>query len=678
MDQQDLTASHWDDVFSASSSRPFASVPVPLENGFQEFNKFNDEDKDGEENEHQREEEEEEEQDDDEEVEEGQNNLNSNLADLNINFADLNINKPSYGWNEAEAAQLAELSKEERKEHRSNLISELTDGVADIDSVIAPSSPARPIAQSESLFKETTSPIKIKEVVSSTGTQNNNTSTNTTDLGKSKLFTRSRRYNPKTVVENLSVNPLGPLGGSDTTLENETSKNVRESLVQEVESPLYKIPSAAAKAAEDVAKFSQPIISKPRNGTQSDVDDDSGNSPQASNNLEITVGDPMKVGDITNAHIVYSITVKHKDDPSSNKEPVIRRYRDFRWIYHQLQNNHPGIIIPPPPTKQTYIGRFNENFIENRRLSLEKMLTKISNLDNLRHDSDFEMFLTSNNFIDESKERERLSGSEASVKNDDTLDSNSELSSSIIDTSTSGGGAGGFMSSLFSISNKVNEPNDFLKEKKIYIENLELNLRNFYKSLELIGIQRSEIILLVEEISNLSEELSSLEILKRTTDLLGEFSEVHIKLKDNLDRTNLQDQLTLGFTIEEYLRIIGSIKSVFQTRLKIYTKFQNCEQELNKKQIQFEKFCRKNLSQTDKINLLKFEIEKLEAKTVKFKHQFTTITDTFKEELERFEFEKIDDFRNSVEIFIESSIESQKESIELWETFYERQNLADI
>ena len=57
---------------------------------------------------------------------------------------------------------------------------------------------------------------------------------------------------------------------------------------------------------------------------------------------------------------------------------------------------------------------------------------------------------------------------------------------------------------------------------------------------------------------------------------------------------------------------------------------------------------------------------------------FKEISETIKQELENFEYERIDDFRNSVEIFIESAIESQKEAIELYETFYERQNLGDV
>lgn len=82
--------------------------------------------------------------------------------------------------------------------------------------------------------------------------------------------------------------------------------------------------------------------------------------------------------------------------------------------------------------------------------------------------------------------------------------------------------------------------------------------------------------------------------------------------------------------------------------------------------------------QNDKAGNLNFEVDKLRAKVQTFEKKFNLISETIKSELERFEFEKIDDFRNSVEIFIESSIESQKEAIELWETFYERENLSEI
>ncbi|RHZ74717.1 hypothetical protein CDV55_109031 [Aspergillus turcosus] len=38
-------------------------------------------------------------------------------------------------------------------------------------------------------------------------------------------------------------------------------------------------------------------------------------------------------------------------------------------------------------------------------------------------------------------------------------------------------------------------------------------------------------------------------------------------------------------------------------------------------------------------------------------------------ELQRFEKEKVEDFKSGVETFLESAVEAQKELIELWETF---------
>jgi len=38
-------------------------------------------------------------------------------------------------------------------------------------------------------------------------------------------------------------------------------------------------------------------------------------------------------------------------------------------------------------------------------------------------------------------------------------------------------------------------------------------------------------------------------------------------------------------------------------------------------------------------------------------------------ELDRFEREKVEDFKSAVETFLESAVEAQKELIELWETF---------
>ena len=666
MDHEDLTASHWDDVISPHSEYTYnatnSSIP-PLSNQFGELSVDDNEDN----------------EEDEEEGEEGEEDKDEVP----------NPQTPLHGYNNPIDEQRDELERDERNDHKHKLLSELTHGSEEnqLESFIK--SPEH-INPSESLFNEKDSPIKPSTSLSN---EQPVSPKRVRNLKTSKYKpTRLRKFSSKTIVqqlgnENNAKESLGPLGEpTDTRIDKESApsgsngdslnNNNKDLLVQQVDAPLYDIHNGTKnESANKIEQYSQKSASN---------DDSIAHTVNAPSNLEISVGDPMKVGDITNAHIVYSIKTKNKK-PDSQLLPqgtdtfiVSRRYKDFRWIYHQLQNNHPGKIIPPPPTKQTYIGRFNENFIENRRLSLEKMLNKISHSPSLQEDPDFIMFLVSEDFGNESKEREKLSGSGASLQNDEFLDNESNTSNTDSTPVTVGNNAGGFMSSIFSMSQKIEEPDEYFIQKKEYIESLEHNLRVFYKSIELINNQRQDMALLVDEISLTIDELASLEILKTTTDLLSSFSDVQLKLKENLDRINLQDQLTLGFTIEEYLRIIGSIKFVFESRSKIYQQYYNFNQEYTKKQAQLNKLNKKFKVQNDKASNLNFEVDKLRAKVQTFEKKFNMISETIKSELERFEFEKIDDFRNSVEIFIESSIESQKEAIELWETFYERENLSKI
>lgn len=671
----DLTASHWDDVLSPSqrfSPPKFSSLSA----GFAEmdlnphadnnYNGNSESDKD------------ETESDNNEQEPHAQSYPTQTLSALIYPPAD--YGEPSV-FNQAELDQLSELKREERKEHRTQLLSDLTNG-ADTIGV------EQPLVEkhgfNDSLFSDKGGISLSVGGSAALEAEPKSLEIVTSPSKSSQLKTgqfkpnRKRRYPSHTVakhlgqLQTLDSNPLGPLGGAGpldnaAPTEDATKANL---LVEAADAPLYNINPESESAR--VERLSSPIKAK---------DAAVKNSPQQptdGNDFEITVGNPVKVGDIATAHIVYDIKTKNKNLSSehfprdSETVTVSRRYRDFRWIYHYLQYNHPGKIVPPPPTKQTYIGRFNENFIENRRLSLEKMLCKISKVPEFANDPDFVMFLTSDDFASLSKEREQISGV-APMKDMD--DDSSAVSAPSV---ASGTASSGFMSSFFSMATKVQEPDVFFSKKKSYIEDLEHNLKTFYKSLELIANQRAEIVVVIEEIAATMDALAELEILKVTTELLGAFAEVHIKLKENLERVNLQDQLTLGFTIEEYLRIIGSVKYIFETRTNIYTQLTQLSQELQKKQETLDKLNMKYKSSEEKRNMLTFETDKLKQKVAHFEKSFEAITETIKEELDNFEIEKIEDFRNSVEIFIESSIESQKEAIELWETFYERQHLDKV
>jgi sorting nexin-1/2 len=70
-----------------------------------------------------------------------------------------------------------------------------------------------------------------------------------------------------------------------------------------------------------------------------------------------------------------------------------------------LHNNNPGVVVAPPPEKQA-VGRFDTNFVESRRAALERMLNKIAAHPILQHDGDLKIFLESEAFNVDIKNKE--------------------------------------------------------------------------------------------------------------------------------------------------------------------------------------------------------------------------------------------------------------------------------
>ena len=58
---------------------------------------------------------------------------------------------------------------------------------------------------------------------------------------------------------------------------------------------------------------------------------------------------------------------------------VKRRYGDFVWLYSQLKKDYAAAPLPPLPSKQRkeYLDRFNPEFIEKRRVSLQRFINRV-------------------------------------------------------------------------------------------------------------------------------------------------------------------------------------------------------------------------------------------------------------------------------------------------------------
>ncbi|SMN17893.1 similar to Saccharomyces cerevisiae YOR069W VPS5 Nexin-1 homolog required for localizing membrane proteins from a prevacuolar/late endosomal compartment back to the late Golgi apparatus [Maudiozyma saulgeensis] len=459
------------------------------------------------------------------------------------------------------------------------------------------------------------------------------------------------------------------------------------SLLNQMNEPLYKLsPRKVQPVSDDRTEKSSKIsnISDKKDGVHTKSSDQEQIDTEAPDLVpfKIDVTDPVKVGDLTSAHVEYTVNTKSELLDSANAQ-VTRRYTDFRWLYRQLQNNHWGKVIPPPPEKQA-VGRFKRDFIENRRFQMKTMLKRIAHDPVLQRDQDFLMFLTSEQFSSDSKLRAHLTASGSYNDNNDLSEvhiSEIELlgpDDAVIVLRNGGIDAEqnkGFMNFSLTSQPKYNEPDQYFIQERERFVILEEQLKQLYRSLELIDTERNELAATVFEFSKSVEILAKLEVTRKSSDLLTSFAQLHDSIRESLERNSLQQSLTLGVTLDEYVRTLSSVRAIFNQRAKLGYFLVIVEGDLKKKKGQFAKAYpdfKPNVPINDERckNLLG-ECLVLDKRYNVIKEKWLTVGDDIKREIKHYEIEKIEEFRNSMEISLESSIESQKECIELWETFYQ-------
>ncbi|KAI1342187.1 vacuolar sorting protein [Xylariaceae sp. FL0016] len=362
--------------------------------------------------------------------------------------------------------------------------------------------------------------------------------------------------------------------------------------------------------------------------------------------FHISVGDPHKVGDLTSSHIVYS--VRTQTTSKGYKQPefeVKRRYRDFLWLYNTMHGNNPGVIVPPPPEKQA-LNRFDSNFVESRRAALEKMCNKIAAHPTLQRDPDLKLFLESESFNIDVKHKERREPIPGESK-----------------------GVWGSLGLNVGGGSKFVEQDDWFHDRRVYLDALENQLKALMKSMDTMVSQRKAMAEAAGDFSASLHALSTVELSPTLSGPLDALSDLQLTIRDVYDRQAQQDVLTFGITIDEYVRLIGSVKQAFAQRQKAFYSWHTAENEMQKRKASQDKLLRQGRSQQDRLNQVGAEVADAERKVHQARLLFEDMGRLMRAEIDRFEREKVEDFKSSVETFLESAVEAQKELIEKWETF---------
>jgi sorting nexin-1/2 len=277
---------------------------------------------------------------------------------------------------------------------------------------------------------------------------------------------------------------------------------------------------------------------------------------------------PEKIEGV-NSFVVYQVKTKTNAPQYAFREfSVSRRYRDFRWLVNQLTARYPGLIIPPVPEKQT-LGRFSPEFIEYRRIALEKCLQRIGKHPVLQMSHDFKTFIeTREDFavISEDLKRETHRGFFDKL--------------------------GDAVSSAFTFS-KVSEVDDWFEQKRTYLDILETQLHGLHKSLEQVTKHRKELCMLSNELADCAILLKRNHSSEEKTDFLGELLEEFVAVEKEIATLHslqaTSESASITSTIDEYERLVGAIKKALSNRQKSLEHWQSMKTSVQKKKDAYEK-----------------------------------------------------------------------------------------
>jgi sorting nexin-1/2 len=181
------------------------------------------------------------------------------------------------------------------------------------------------------------------------------------------------------------------------------------------------------------------------------------------------------------------------------------------------------------------------------------------------------------------------------------------------------------------------------------------------KAIDTVVAQRKGLAEAAGDFSASLHSLAAVELAPSLSDPLDSLSDIQIRIRELYERQAQQDVLTFGIVIDEYIRLIGSVKTAFQQRQKAYHSWHNAESELQKRKAAQDKLLRQGRSQQDRLNQVGADVADAERRVHQARLLFEDMGRLMRGELERFEREKVEDFKSGIETYLESAVEAQKE-----------------
>ena len=418
-------------------------------------------------------------------------------------------------------------------------------------------------------------------------------------------------------------------------------------------------PAPVAKQQEEATKFTSLAEKKPSLSTSNSMMyniEEAADDEEADKFLEISLSDPVKVGDGMGSYMVYKLLTKTNIPVFKGREfGTSRRFSDFLNLYEKLKEKHlvAGRILPPAPEKDM-IGMAKikmsskeetnpVDFIEKRKHALQRFLNRLAKHKTFRYDPDFRDFLEIADDLPKASNTSALSGAGMMKMFKNVTESVSK------------------------ISLKMEETDQWFEEKSRQVENLYVQYKKMHTAVETMYGWRKDLAMSTKEFSKNIAILANSEEQLSLSRSLSHLSEIYEKVDQIYLEQSNSDYFIYSELVRDYVALFDNIREVFYQRIKTYNTWQRYEEQLRAKKESKAKLEASN--KLDKIPTVAAEIRDLEIKVEKGKEDFEQISKTIKEEIKRFDFTRAKEFRTELTAYLKALLNNQETLVKIWEQY---------
>ncbi|XP_040579726.1 sorting nexin-2 [Lepeophtheirus salmonis] len=410
--------------------------------------------------------------------------------------------------------------------------------------------------------------------------------------------------------------------------------------------------------------------------------------------IEVIVEEPKKIGDGISSFMAYGIRTKTNSGLFTKSDSsVSRRFSDFLGLHEKLKEKYTplGRIVPPAPdknivstTKAKIIGNgmtgdgsatavgttttapvqntnmngghsynsnthvsnnlTSSNFIQRRRLALERFVNRIAMHPVLNRDPDFIDFLENPRDLPRATSTSAISS--ASVF---------RLLGRVGDT-------------MNKMTYKIIEETDpWFLENIQHVDNLETQLKKLFMSVESLVTSRQELANATSQFAIAMTLLAQAEEAHSLSRALSHLAKVEEKVESVQHEQSDADLFYLFELLKDYVGLVGAIKEAFHERDKAFQGWQHAQSMVIKKK---EQKARAEMSgRFDKIPSASEEVSEWESRCEEARSHFDNVSSVIKIEIEFFDQYRVKDFKVSIMRYVEALHSAQVDLVKHWEEF---------